>query len=159
MTDIPEIVPQKGEHDMTVDDLVFHKHELAYGAELTEQTMNAPKEDNEDILSQALKVMPPHIQKSMQAWNNTLKSATHAVVVFENGASVSVITGVPEYRDPENGEDIVMFAKGDARVPTYEVAFTRPDGEETILPYQTRDEVTAILSRMASLPSVGKYEN
>lgn len=158
MTESPVIIPQNGKIGMTFDDLIFHKHELTYGADILEDAIKETSEDSEKMLITALKGMPDSIQETMLAWTRTLKSTKHAVVIFDNGAHVSVITGVPEDRHPES-HGIMMFAKADERVPTYEIAFTSPDGEVTILPYQTSDEVTEILSRMASLPPVNKSIN
>lgn len=158
MTEAPVIIPQNGKIGMTVDDLIFHKHELSYGADILEDAIKETSEDSEKTLKAALKGMPDSIQETMLAWSRTLRSTKHAVVIFDNGAYVSVITGVPEDRHPES-HGIMMFAKADERVPTYEIAYTSPDGQETILPYQTADEISEILSRMASLPPLNKKIN
>lgn len=137
MTDIPQITPQEGRLGFTVSDLIFHRHELAYGA---------------DILEIGMKDLPDSSQKSMAAWIETLKSATHAVVEFPNGATISIITGIPAHDNDRltSGFGTSVFAKADARVPTYEVSISVPGQGSDIRCYQTPAEVNAILGEMAS---------
>lgn len=137
MMDIPQIIPQEGKPGMTVADLVFHKHQMAYGAE---------------VMEEALKGIPPDMQKFMASWITAVKTTKHAVVKFPNGATISVITGVPEpYGDSTEtlGFSAAMLARADERYPSYEIAFSSPGGEEAIRNYQTTDEVNQILSKLA----------
>jgi len=138
MESVPQIVPQEGKLGMTVNDLVFHKHEMAYGAEIFED---------------ALKTMPPSTQESMDSWTKALKTTKHAVVKFPNGATASIITGVPQKEKSGFGFGNVMFAKADERVPTYEISFSIPGRDSIILNYQTPDEVNGILDELARLPA------
>ncbi len=114
---------------MAATDLEFQKHEMAYGAE---------------VMEAGLKDMPASFQSSLADWIETLKSAKHAVVEFENGSTVSVITGTPV--------GSAVFAKGDARIPTYEVSISVPGEGSDIRCYQTPDQVNAILADVADAP-------
>ena len=140
MENVSQFVPQEGKLGMTVSDLVFHRHELAYGA---------------DIIEDALKVMPADSQNFMKPWTKALKSTKHAVVEFPNGATVSIITGIPVHEEDRLGFGFgsLTFAKGDERDPTYEVSFTIPGSDSILRSYQTPDEVNEILDELARLPS------
>lgn len=123
MTDFEHPIPQLGFPGMTVEDLQFHQHEMAYGAVVIE---NGSSE------------LPASLQERMSDWTATLKSTRHAVVDFTNGASVSVITGTPV--------GAAVFAKGDEREPTYEVSISIPGEDKDLRFYQTPEQVEAILS-------------
>lgn len=123
MTDFEHPTPQLGFPDMTVEDLQFHQHEMAYGAVVIE---NGTSE------------LPANLQERMSDWTATLKSTKHAVVDFTNGVSVSVITGTPV--------GAAVFAKGDEREPTYEVSISKPGEDKDLRFYQTSEQVEAILS-------------
>lgn len=125
MTDFEHPIPQLGFPGMTVEDLQFHQHEMAYGAVVIENSSSE---------------LPANLQERMSDWTATLKSTKHAVVDFTNGASVSVITGTPV--------GAAVFAKGDEREPTYEVSISMPGEDKDIRFYQTPEQVEAILSEV-----------
>ncbi len=124
---------------MTMADIVFHKHEMAYGAE---------------ILDDALKAMASDTQATMASWIETLKSAKHAVVEFPNGATISLITGTPATDEDRliSGFGTAVFAKGDEREPTYEVAISMPGEERRLHFYQTPEQVEAIFEKASNAP-------
>lgn len=138
MTQIEPVIPQEGKPGMTVDDLIFHRHEMAQSAYLVED---------------ALKGLPSDTLKFMATFTENLKSTKHAVVVFANGSSLSVITGTPAHDGSSFGRNIATFARGDERVPTYEVSYSIPGRDSIILNYQTPDQVNEILDELARLPS------
>lgn len=138
MENVPQLVPQEGSLGMTVNDLVFHKHEMAQSAYLVED---------------ALKGLPSDTLTFMATFTENLKSTKHAVVVFANGSSLSVITGTPAHDGSNFGRNIATFARGDERVPTYEVSISIPGRDSIILTYQTPDEVNEILDQLARLPT------
>ncbi|MCH6206323.1 hypothetical protein L3V16_21090 [Brucella ciceri] len=137
MENIPQIVPQEGKPGITVGDLIFHKHQMAFGA---------------DILEGGLSDLPSDAQKSMAPWIETLKSAKHAVVEFPNGVTMSIITGTPATNGDrlDSGFGTAVFAKGDERVPTYEVSISVPGRESDIRCYQSLEEVNAIFRELTA---------
>lgn len=137
MDQIEPIIPQEGKLGMTVDDLVFHKHEMAQSAAYVEEALK--------------ETMPDEAQDFMNIWTESVKSTKHAVVIFPNGATLSVITGTPSH-DVGSIARSVAFARGDERVPTYEVSISKPDMEDEIRNYQTPSDVNAILAELSSRP-------
>lgn len=119
--------PQIGYPGIMIADLQFHQHEIAYGAVVIEKGNSK---------------LPANLQERMSDWIETLKSTKHAVVDFKNGVVVSILTGTPV--------GATAFAKGDERVPTYEVSISKQGKEKDILFYQTPEQVNRILKKIGS---------
>ena len=136
MAHIEPVIPQEGKPGMTVDDLIFHKHEMAQTAAYVEEALK--------------EMMPESAQDFMNLWTESVKSTKHAVVAFPNGATLSVITGTPSHEVGSIARSLA-FARGDERVPTYEVSIFIPGREaDDIRSYLTPGEVNAILAELSS---------
>ena len=138
MGQIEPIIPQEGKPGMTVDDLVFHKHEMAQSVAYVEEVIKEK--------------LPENVQEFMNIWTESVKSIKHAIVAFPSGSILSVITGTPTHDDNKSVARFLAFARGDERVPTYEVSISMPGMEDDVRNYQTPSEVNAILVELSSRP-------
>jgi hypothetical protein len=74
--------------------------------------------------------------------HGVIKGATHAQHTFENGWSISVVSG------PEN-----CGLYGDIQQDTFEVAFIRPNGNmlEDVICWQTPVQITTMMRLIAMM--------
>jgi hypothetical protein len=110
-------------HPVKLKDIQFAKHEVAL----------------------SLESLPPEALAILSPTHKSMLTAKQAVLRFNNGYAMSVITFTPSDTSP------LKLFHADERVPTYEVAIIGPDEslEGDPLPHQTVEQVEELIEAVS----------